>query len=119
MKNKSILILLSMIFIVVMKNQSFAKNIFGGKETVVIQTSAICGECKSRIESALLELKGVSNAKLNLKDKKVTVTYDSTKVSIAEIKTAISKAGYDADDVKADATAYQNLPACCKKGGHD
>jgi copper chaperone CopZ len=88
-------------------------------ETVVIQTSAQCGSCKARIESALREVSGVKSAELNLEDKKVTVTYLPKKVTPEQIRSAISRSGYDADSVAADAAAYEALPACCKKdGGH-
>ncbi len=97
----------------------FAKGDKNKTETASIQTSAQCESCKSRIESAVKELKGVKSADLNLDDKKVTVIYSPKKVSTDEIKKAISKAGYDADEVTADSDAYSKLPACCKKGGHE
>ena len=84
-------------------------------EVIFIQTSAMCDECKSTIEHAVKELKGVKRVALNLADKKVMVEYRTGKVSVDDIKVAISKAGYDADDVKADPTAYADLPMCCKK----
>lgn len=117
MKTKSIIVLL--VVLVSFASAKSSSLINGGKETAVIQTSAQCGECKEKIETALLEINGVSSAKLDMKTKKVTVVYNPDKVTLDQIKSAISKTGYDADDVKADATAYQNLPACCKKGGHE
>jgi hypothetical protein len=51
--------------------------------------------------------------------KKVDVTFATKKVDAAAIRQAISKAGYDADDVKADQEAYDSLRKCCRKGGHD
>jgi copper chaperone CopZ len=45
----------------------------------------------------------------------ITVYYNPKKTNLQEIKTAISKLGYDADDVKADQTAYASLDGCCKK----
>lgn len=88
-------------------------------ETVTIQTSAMCESCKTRIESALSSLKGVKNANVNLDDKKVTVTFVPSKVSAQQIKDAISKTGYDADELRCDREAYSKLPGCCKKdGGH-
>lgn len=52
-----------------------------------------------------------------LDDKAMTikVTYNSKKTDLAKIKTAISKLGYDADDVKADPVTYDGLDGCCKK----
>lgn len=91
----------------------------GGKEKAVIQTSAQCGECQEKIEGAVKKLDGVKSVDLNLDNKKLTVTYDPALVKLEDIKTAISNVGYDADDVKANAAAYENLPGCCKKGGHE
>ncbi len=91
----------------------------GGKEKVVIQTSAVCGECQEKIEGAVKKLDGVKSADLNLDNKKLTVTYDPAKVKLDEIKKAVSDVGYDADDVKANPTAYEHLSGCCKKGGHE
>ena len=84
-------------------------------EVIYIQTSAMCDECKSTIELAVKELKGVKQAELNLTDKKVRVEFKTAKVSVDQIRTAISSAGYDADEVKADPKAYADLPMCCKK----
>ena len=37
-----------------------------------------------------------------------------TLAEIQEIKEGISKLGYDADEIKADPEAYENLDGCCK-----
>lgn len=86
---------------------------------IIIQTSAQCGLCKERIEKELAFTKGVRYANLDLKNKKVTVRYQTTKTTPDKIRDVISKTGYDADKVAADPVAYEKLPACCKKGGHD
>ena len=85
--------------------------------TAVIQTSAECGACKTRIEDKLNYTKGIKFAELNLEDKKVTVKYSTKKISLAEIKKVISETGYAADDVKANIEAVDALPACCKPKG--
>ena len=82
---------------------------------VNIKTSAVCGMCKSKIEGALSNQEGVVKSSLSDKTKIVLVKYDSTKTSPEKIRQAISMAGYDADDVKANADAYNNLEDCCKK----
>lgn len=84
-------------------------------KTVKISTSAQCSMCEDRIEKALDKLDGVNKADLDLKTKAVTVDYNEAKVSVDEIKTAISEVGYDADEVKAVKSAYMDLPNCCKK----
>ena len=40
--------------------------------------------------------------------------YNAKKTDLQTIKTAISKLGYDADELKADPEAYENLDGCCK-----
>ena len=52
---------------------------------------------------------------LDEKSMTITVYYNGEKTSLETIKTAISKMGYDADDVKADNEAYGKLDDCCKK----
>ncbi|HEY6160680.1 MAG TPA: heavy metal-associated domain-containing protein [Bacteroidia bacterium] len=85
------------------------------RETVKIKTSAQCETCKANIEKALSFTKGVKSANLDVDTKVVTVEYDPSKTTIDKIRIAISKAGYDADDVKADPKAYSKLKECCKK----
>lgn len=88
-------------------------------EEIKIQTSAQCQMCKDRIEGGLSFEKGIKSAILNLEDKVLTVKFRTGKTDADKIKKAVSKLGYDADDVAADPEAYEKLPACCKKGGHD
>lgn len=119
MKNKSIIIILFAGIFSAMMNNASASILKGGKEKAVIQTSAQCGECQEKIEGAVKKLDGVKSVDLNLDNKKVTVVFDPAVTSLDKIRTAISEVGYDADDVKANPTAYDNLPGCCKKGGHE
>lgn len=88
----------------------------GGKfEEIKIKTSSQCDMCEERIGEALAFEKGVKKFDLDLETQIITVSYKKGKTSPDQIRTAISKAGYDADDVKADLKAYGKLPACCKK----
>ncbi|MEJ5285613.1 MAG: hypothetical protein CH6_3431 [Candidatus Kapaibacterium sp.] len=82
-----------------------------------IKTSAVCEHCKERIESNLKNVEGILKADLNLETKVLSVAYDSTKISLQEIRKKISKIGYDADDVKRDPKAYKKLPKCCRIDG--
>jgi copper chaperone CopZ len=88
------------------------------KQTIVIQTSAQCDDCKERIEGALNYTKGVKFADLDLETKKVSVQYKTKKIDAQEIKNIIAKIGYDADEVKADAESVSKLPKCCQPKGH-
>lgn len=109
---KSLLVVVFLMLGFTIFSQEKSKN-----QVIVIQTSAECGQCKERIENQLNYTKGIKYAELNLEDLKLTVKYNSSKITLEEIKTQITKLGYDADDVKAEKEAYQKLPKCCQING--
>ncbi len=80
-----------------------------------IMTSAQCGMCKETIEKAMAFEKGVVKSELIVETKILRLTYKPSKTSPDAIRKAVSEAGYDADEVKADPKAYKELPDCCKK----
>ena len=84
-------------------------------EVVEIQTSAVCKMCKKILEHDISFAKGVKSVKLDDKTKVLTVIYKKGKTDKEKIKKAITKSGYDADDMIADPKAYKALPECCKK----
>lgn len=84
------------------------------KATIKIKTTAECDMCKNRIEKEMAFVKGVKKAELDLPTRVLTVTYMTKKTSADEIKKAISKIGYDADEVKAENKAFKKLPECCQ-----
>lgn len=83
---------------------------------IKIQTSAICDMCEERLEKNLAFEKGVKSVELDDKTKVLTIVYKTAKTDPYKLRKAVSKLGYDADDVEADPKAYAKLPACCKKG---
>ena len=96
---------------------SFTKQPNPKTQTVIIKTSAECGECKERIESKLNYTKGIVFSELDFVSKELTVKFKSAKISLQEIKQIVADLGYDADELKANPEEYQKLPACCKVGG--
>lgn len=72
-----------------------------------------CGECKERIENAA-DIKGVKSATWDENTHVAQITYNTEKVSLNSIETAIAKAGYETENIKADTSAYEKLPQCCK-----
>ena len=84
-------------------------------DTVRIMTSAICDQCKEKIENDLSFEKGVKSSHLDLKTKIVSVIYNPKKTDEQKIREAITQMGYDADTLKADTKAYNKLPKCCKQ----
>lgn len=106
--------LVSLLFIsaLLISSMSFAQK---KNEVIKINTSAQCGQCKARIETAMAYEKGVVTSDLNLEDKVLTVTYKVGKTTPEKIRKALNELGYDADDTSAVMAAYEKLPACCKK----
>jgi mercuric ion binding protein len=90
-------------------------------EKAVIQTNIDCDHCKAcetcgqNFQENLYKIKGLKMYELDEKAMTLTVYYNGKKTTLAEIKTAITKLGYDADELKADESAYERLDACCKK----
>lgn len=88
-----------------------------GTQTVKIQTTAECNDCKERLEEKLNYTKGVKYSNLDVESKVLEVKFLTKKISLEKIKKIVSELGYDADEVKANRTAYDALPQCCKVGG--
>lgn len=90
-------------------------------KTATIKTAIYCDHCRAcetcgkKFNSTLLKEKGIQMVVLDEKAMTIKVTYNSKKTDLATIKQAISKLGYDADEVKAEAVAYSKLDDCCKK----
>ena len=53
-----------------------------------------CTGCSTRLEKILNNLEGVETAKVSLEEKKATIKYDETKISLESIKEAIEDAGF-------------------------
>ena len=85
-------------------------------DTAQIQTSAICGDCKERIEHDMSFEKGVKSVELDNETKIVTIVYRKDKTDEEKLKVAITKIGYSADEMPADQKAHDRLPACCQSG---
>ena len=85
------------------------------EKTVEISLPTIqCGSCIRTIDKALDKIGGVVNTDIDVENKKALITYDDTKTDVAKIEDAISSAGYDANEKKADPVAYNKLHTCCK-----
>lgn len=117
MKNYLKLIIPALLFFVTLTASAQDKKTV---QTAVIKTAIYCDHCKACETcgpqfNKLLKQKGVQMVTLDEKAMTLKVTYNSKKTDLATIKKAISKLGYDADDVKADKDAYAALDGCCKK----
>ncbi len=91
------------------------------KEVLEINTKIYCDHCKmcdscgKNIYDAVHALNGIKKVEILEKESKVRVHFNAEKINADDIRKAISDAGYDADDVKANPLAYEKFDGCCKK----
>ncbi len=85
--------------------------------TLVKTPTIVCGSCEKNIKNALGKVAGVQEVQVDTKAKTVQVRYESAKTSVEQIETAITGAGYNANERKRDQAAYEKLDACCKSDG--
>ena len=90
-------------------------------DTLMVKTSITCdhclqcSSCSENIEDRIFENnKGIQHIHINPETNTIQVIYKSSKTTPEAIRTAISLAGYDADDVKAVPASYEKLDGCCK-----
>lgn len=82
-------------------------------KTVSFKVWGNCDMCKKTIETAC-ETDGVSAKDWNVDSKLMTVTFDTTKISLDAIQQLIAKEGYDNDTYYGDDYAYAKLQECCQ-----
>ena len=103
----------------IIANTSFAQN--ANKQTITIKTNIYCDHCKKcescggRIDKELPFIKGVTNYKFDEKANIITATYNTRITTPEDIRFAIAKIGFDADDVKANQKAVAKFDDCCIK----
>ncbi|SHM62638.1 copper chaperone [Caldanaerovirga acetigignens] len=56
-----------------------------------------CMHCKHAVESAVKALPGIEKVEAKVEEGKVEVYFDSSKVSVEQIASAIEDAGYDVE----------------------
>ena len=84
------------------------------KITTIKLNSIQCNMCVETITEKLQAVDGVIKVIVDLDNKKAKITYNSDKINVGEIEDVITAAGYDANNKKADPTAYEKLSGCCK-----
>ena len=77
---------------------------------------ATCEPCKQKIEAWVSRsVDGLIKINVQIKRGITSVQYYPDRTNIEILKTAISNAGFDADDVLANPDTYKKLPDCCKR----
>jgi copper chaperone CopZ len=94
-------------------------------KTVEIKTEILCSHfqtCETGYTNVYYtikrETKGVRKINVNPETNTITVKYRTDKTNLAEIKEAITLAGFKANDLPPNEEAYAKLDGCCKGGSH-
>ena len=84
-------------------------------ETVTIKAGTmVCGKCAKTISKAVYAIEGVKDVNVDVDKKMVAVKFVPLQTNLEMLERAITDAGYDANDKKRDADAYEKLDECCK-----
>src|SRR5215216_2350816 len=62
-------------------------------------TGMTCASCVNRVEKAVGKVPGVERAAVNLATERATVSYDPRQTTVADIATAVERAGYGVVDL--------------------
>ncbi|MDF2453557.1 MAG: cation-transporting ATPase [Bacteroidota bacterium] len=73
-----------------------------------------CEMCKDRLESGVKTLTGVAQAKYNIKDEVLKVTYDTTLTNRAVIEKQCANLGHGTQAYPMNEEKHDALPECCK-----
>lgn len=117
MKNIVLKFIFSLAFFLLISNVATAQK---SNQKAIIKTTLHCDHCKQcetcglKFKTEMLKIKGIRMYELDEKAMVFTIYYNAKKTNLQQIKEGISKLGYDADEIKADAIAYENLDGCCK-----
>ena len=84
------------------------------KSNIVCDHCKVCETCGLNFKENMLKVKGIKMYELDEEKETITVYFNPKKTNLQDIKTAISKLGFDADEIKADPIAYEKLDGCCK-----
>jgi len=86
----------------------------GDKTETIKINSMVCDMCVDRLNKAIGSIEGVKSVNVDLKNKQAVVSFDESVTSLDKIEDVITATGYEANNKKADKTAFDNLPGCCK-----
>ncbi len=71
-------------------------------------------DCSKIIQGALSRIEGIVSAEPDLEKRTMSITYNSTKLSIKNVEFLIAGAGFDANDEPGKPDAKAALPAGCR-----
>jgi len=111
MKNSKLIIALVIMIAIFTSFQANAQS--KKSQTESFKVWGNCGMCEKTIEGSL-KISGVSKAEWNKETKMITVTFNSKKITLAQIHKNIASVGYDTELETASDEVYNKLHGCCK-----
>lgn len=95
--------------------QSPSKQVLRVETKIYCDHCLDCESCDENIFNRVHALnKGITKIRVKPAENAIYITYKPQKTNPQAIRQSISMAGFDADDLPADAEAQQKLDACCK-----
>lgn len=95
---------------------SFAQN---KNARASMEVDGVCLMCKTRIEKASLNTKGVKSAVWDVKTHELKLIFDERKTNLDSIQNSIVAVGHDTKVLKATDEAYATVHPCCKYRDED
>tara|TARA_R110002050_G_scaffold184989_3_gene318773 strand:- start:3039 stop:3416 length:378 start_codon:yes stop_codon:yes gene_type:complete len=99
------------IAIMLIGTTTFAQN---KNAKATMEVDGVCMMCKSRIEKACLNTKGVKSAVWNVKTHELKLIFDERKTTVKTIQNSVANAGHDTKELKATEEAYALVHPCCR-----
>ncbi|MGK0254704.1 MAG: mercuric ion binding protein [Mariniflexile sp.] len=88
-------------------------------EKASLEVDGVCLMCKSRIEKACLNTKGVKSALWDVKTHELKLIFDGRKTNVKTIQSNIVAVGHDTKGLKATDKAYATVHPCCQYRDED
>ena len=107
------MMIMRLIGTVALAGAMLAASALAGELEIKVPTM-VCDMCCDTIVKAIKGVEGVKTVKPDMEKKLMRVTAEDKTGIQEKIEKAVSKAGYQANGVKADPKAFADLPGCCK-----
>ena len=116
MKNSTFAVLLSICIVILLAGTYQPKN---AEKTTIAISGLHCDNCVKKVQSALVELKGINSASVDLEKSIAEITYNPKEVKLEDMKTVIAGLGYavDAKSAKSKCTGMNEEGCSHKKEG--
>ena len=101
---------LILIAIVLIETSAFSQN---KNAKASLEVNGVCLMCKTRIEKASLNTKGVKSAIWDVSTHELKLIFDERKTNLKAIEKNIVAVGHDTKNLKADDEVYKSIDSCC------